>query len=224
MRCEDCGRPKLLDTFCAAGGASRGFAQAGFCVDGVDINPQPHYPYRFFQGNAIEFVKERGHEYAALAGSPPCQRWSTLRSQTTFTADKEDLIDATRLVFEASGLPWVIENVVGAPLLNPTTLCGSMFGLGALCRDGEVRYLKRHRKFETSFPLQAPSRCHHVGQPVGVYGAGGGGQQTRGYKGFVNECRDAMGIDWMNQKELSLAIPPAYSHYVGTFLMEAVLI
>ena len=116
-------------------------------------------------------------------------------------------------MLKATGLPYVIENVPGAPLHNPVQLCGSAFGLGA-----NGRQLRRHRLFETSFPVMAPPCCHR-GEPVGVYGTGGGGHMTRGYKGTPDEYRQAMGIDWATRTEIAQAIPPAYTEHIGAYLM-----
>jgi DNA (cytosine-5)-methyltransferase 1 len=210
-------RPRLLDLFCKAGGATRGYQDAGFYVVGVDIEPQPNYVGdEFVQADALEYLARPSWwwPFEAVHASPPCQAFSTLRHRTG--GDYPDLIEATRQRLVASGLPYVIENVVGAPLENPVTLCGSMFGLGA-----NGRQLRRHRQFESNVPIMA-LQCQHHGQPVGVYGTGGGGQMTRGYKGTPEEYREAMGIGWATRAEIAEAIPPAYAEYVGEYLMAAV--
>ncbi len=103
-------------------------------------------------------------------------------------------------------------------MYDPLILCGSMFDLGTVCRDGVYRQLRRHRKFESSERLTTPGSCAHMGQAVGVYGHGGGGQMTRGYKGNKRDSLAAMGIDWMDRKGVSQAIPPAYTEYIGAQL------
>lgn len=207
-------RPRLLDLFCCEGGAAVGYNQAGFDVTGVDIQSQKHYPFRMFVGDAIQFVKDRGHEYDAIHASPPCQAYTSLKVLSA--NEHPDLVGVTREALIATGKPWIIENVVGAPLIDPIMLCGTEFGLEADCRDGARRQLRRHRLFESSIPITRKGACAHKGQAVGVYGSGGGGQQTRGYKGYPEEARDAMGIQWMgNSKRISQAIPPAYTEWLG---------
>jgi DNA (cytosine-5)-methyltransferase 1 len=152
---------------------------------------------------------------AAIHASPPCQAYSDLRHRTA--GEYPDLVAPVRELLEQTGLPYVIENVPGAPLRDSITLCGSMFGLGA-----NGRQLRRHRQFECSFPVMVPS-CQHHGQPIGVYGTGGGGQMTRGYKGTPQEYREAMGIDWATRAEIAQAIPPDYTEHIGFYLMAALL-
>lgn len=216
------GRPRLLDLFCGAGGAGMGYARAGFEVVGVDINPQPRYPFAFIQGDALEYVAAHGHEFDAIHASPPCQAYTSLGAMHK---DRKypDLLAATRALLVGIGRPWVIENVPGAPMTG-ITLCGSMFGLGAHCRDGAWHQLRRHRLFESSAFLLSPV-CQHEGRPVGVYGNGGGNEGRaylpgiNGYTGNAKERRETMGIDWMNRGELSQSIPPAYTEFIGGQLM-----
>jgi DNA (cytosine-5)-methyltransferase 1 len=164
-----------------------GYARSGFDVVGVDKNPQPNYPFPFVQADAVEYASEHGHEYDVIAASPPCQVHSDLAPLAA--QGHVDLIPEARAALIATGLPYVIENVEGAPLINPLTLCGSMFGLSAA-----GRVLKRHRLFESNVGLSAPKPDACVGRPVGgVYGDGGGGPQTRGYKFYAAESREAMG-------------------------------
>jgi DNA (cytosine-5)-methyltransferase 1 len=205
-------KPRLLDLFCGAGGCSVGYHRAGFDVVGVDITPQPRYPFEFHEADALTFPLEG---FDAIHASPPCQAHTTLRHRTG--GDYPDLVAATRDRLLDSGLPYVIENVVGAPLLNPVMLCGSTFGLGV-----GGRQLRRHRLFESNAPIMA-SPCQHHGPAVGVYGTGGGGQMTRGFKAEgVADARAALGIDWMSLAELSEAIPPAYTEHIGGYLMAEV--
>jgi DNA (cytosine-5)-methyltransferase 1 len=219
--------PRLLDLFCGAGGAAMGYHRAGFEVVGVDLKPQPNYPFEFIQDDALLILSRltEGRDIAgggyvlgnfdAIHASPPCQAHSTLGS---LWRDREhpDLVPQTRELLCATGLPYVIENVVGAPLHDPFLLCGSMFGL---CANG--RQLRRHRIFESNVFVMRPV-CQHRGQPVGVYGHGGGGSMTRGYKGTAQEYREAMGIDWATRAEIAQAIPPAYCEHVGGFLLVEV--
>lgn len=210
---------RALDLYCCEGGAGQGYANAGYDMVGVDFEEQSLYPFFFVQMDVLKFLRIARLEGVTLVhASPPCQKHSTLGKQQ----DKEypDLIAPTRELLIETGLPYVIENVVGAPLEDPVTLCGSMFGLGAHCSDGQWRQLRRHRLFETNWGLQAPGPCEHEGQPIGVYGTGGGGQMTRGYKGNVSESREAMGMPWASRKGVSQAIPPAYTEHIGVQLKQ----
>ena len=142
---------RALDLFCCAGGAAKGLDQAGFEVVGVDIKPQPRYPFEFHQADALAFPTE-GFDF--IWASPPCQAHTSMKSMHN-AKPHLDLIPETRAKLQASGIPYVIENVVGAPLIDPFMLCGTMFGLGV--EDAELR---RHRIFESSFPILAP-KCQH---------------------------------------------------------------
>lgn len=214
-------RPRLLDTYCKAGGASMGYHLAGFDVVGVDIDPQPHYPFEFMQADALDVLADLDFMsgFDAVAGSPPCQAYTDLAARTGKTYP--DLLAATRERMQATGLPYVIENVEGAPLRAPLWLCGTEFGLKAVTREGTVRWLRRHRGFETNFFVMGAGGCNCAGKRIGgVYGVGGGGPQTRGHKFRLAEGREAMGIDWMTQAELSQAIPPAYTLHIGEQLLS----
>lgn len=214
-------RPRVLDLFCGAGGMAVGLHRAGFEVVGVDIEPQPNYPFAFVQWNALDLFEHPSHRrwlsaFDAFHASPPCQFASDLAFRTG--GDYPNLVAPTQELLRATGLPYVIENVSRrAGLRDPVMLCGSMFGLGA-----NGRQLRRHRLFECNFPVMAPS-CQHRGQPIGVYGTGGGGQMTRGYKGTPEEYREAMGIDWATRAEIAQAIPPAYGEHIGGYLMLEVM-
>lgn len=208
------GRPRLLDLFCKAGGASMGYHLAGFDVVGVDIEPQPRYPFQFIQMDALS-ADLTGFD--AVAASPPCQAHVSLRWMHN-SKEHVDLIPATRAKLRASGLPYVMENVPGAPLLRPLVLCGSMFGLGT-----ETAELRRHRHFETNVPILLTPPCQHglKTRVIGVYGGHGRDRRrTLNTQDFsVEDRRAAMGIDWMTGAELSQAIPPAYTQFIGAQLL-----
>jgi len=218
-------RPKLLDLFCGAGGAACGYVRAGFDVHGVDHRPQKNYlrsgASSFTQADAMEFCCEHGREFDAIHASPPCQGYSALAAM-----HKERrwpmMIDAVREMLKAIGRPYVIENVETAPLQGHSdlfgghgvVLCGSMFGLGV-----KRGHLRRHRIFETSFPVGQPT-CRHRGPAVGVYGHGGHTGKHRML--YRDEAAEAMDIDWMNRDEMCQAIPPAYTEYVGRQLIRQI--
>ncbi len=209
-------KPKLLDLFCGAGGASMGYHRAGFEVEGVDIKPQPHYPFKFYQADALEFPLDG---YDAYHASPPCQRYSRL-SLVRGSGKRDahpDLVGTTRDTLQKTNLPFVIENVVGSPLINPIRLCGLMFNLKVY----------RHRLFECTFAIweiphiKHPEVCPSAGKGqsksgfVSVCGHQGGGVT-------MDEWRKAMDISWMTQGEISQAIPPAYTEYIGKYLLKEV--
>lgn len=219
-------RPLLLDLFCGAGGASMGYYQAGFDVIGVDINPQPDYPFQFVQGDALDVLRQiirsggmfAGYLFDGAHASPPCQWSCNLTKGTNAGRQYINLIPQTRELLAGTGLPSVIENVQGSDLRRDLTLCGEMFGLGVI----------RHRYFECSFPVDQPEHIKHRGRVrgwrhgkyfdgpyVAVYGKGGG-------KASVSEAQEAMGIDWTNNLvSINEAIPPSYSECVGQQLMES---
>lgn len=210
--------PWLLDAFCCAGGATKGYQRAGFRVLGVDINPQPNYcGDDFVQADAVQFIREHGHKFAARHASPPCQHDCTLTLGTNAGKfDHPDLLAGTRDALETAGGPYVIEQPPGRAskrMRVDLTLCGEMFGLEVI----------RHRNFEVSgFDVVAPEHLPHRGRVAGmrhgqwytgpyfaVYGDGGG-------KGTVAEWQRAMGIDWTDQrKEIAEAIPPKYAELIG---------
>jgi DNA (cytosine-5)-methyltransferase 1 len=193
-------RGRLLDLFCGAGGAAMGYARYGYEVIGVDIKPQPRYPFKFVQADAMEYPLEG---FDMIHASPPCQAHSPLAALHKHKVYPK-LIGPVRDRLRASGTPYVIENVPGAPLLNPLVLCGVKFGLGVF----------RHRLFEVSWPFLQPSHLKHngyVGDGRYVTVAGHTGWTT----GWRDECERAMGIDWMTHAELAQAIPPVYTSYVA---------
>ena len=211
----DAVRPKLLDCFSGAGGSARGYQMAGFHVTGIDIKPQPRYAGDvFIQGDALDYIEEHGHEFDAIHTSPPCQEYSPLRA---LTPDKHypDLIAPVREILVFTGKPWVIENVMPAPLLSGITLCGGMFGLRTY----------RHRRFESSLLMFQPDHPKHVAKTSTkkrktCWDAGMHISVTGDIGSTIGGL--AMGIDWMTGNELSQAIPPAYTSYIGSQIMAAI--
>lgn len=208
---------RILDLFCGAGGAAMGYHRAGFHVTGVDINPQPRYPFTFIQADAMTYPLDG---FDAIHASPPCQAYSVTRHAWNARKDHPDLLAPTRDRLLAAGIPWVIENVPGAPMDALVMLCGSSFGLGT----GEYQ-LRRHRWFEPSpgWWLLSPP-CQHNGPVIGIYGDHGRDRRRSsprfGRYFTMAERREAMGIDWMARDELGQAIPPDYTEYIGGYLME----
>ena len=223
-------KPRLLDLFCCAGGAGVGYARAGFEVVGVDINPQPNYPFEFHQADALEYLAEHWQEFDVIHASPPCQAFS--RTKTLHSNTHPDLIEPTRVAMIATGLPWVLENVVGAPLVDPMKLCGTEFGLRANDVDGVPLKLVRHRLFESNVELHRAGACNHDNtvQTASIYGAGGGWtpahrdnpERRGGYIPATGVVRELLGIDWMSKHELSQSIPPVFTEHVGRQLMKEV--
>ena len=205
-------RPKLLDLFSGAGGAGMGYHRAGFDVTGVDLHPQPEYPFAFLQADVMT-ISFAGFD--AVHASPPCQAYSSLRTIfATARGDHPDLVDDVREKLVAAGVPYVIENVMGSPLRNTFVLCGSMFGLR----------VRRHRLFESNELFLRPSCQHAIARPIAVYGD----HPQDGSAGNINrartlaEGRAAMGIDWMTWRSLTQAIPPAYTEHIGRQLLRVV--
>lgn len=216
--CGNCGKPRLLDLFSRKGGAGRGYQHAGFCTTGIDIEDHSDgYPGEFHQADAIEYLKEHGHEYAAVHASPPCQDYTALTAGTNQGRAYPRLIEPTREALDALGRPYVIENVPSKHIRKDVVLCGEMFGLAVI----------RHRYFELAgWSMSQPKHLKHRGRVAGmrhgewfvgpyfaVYGDGGG-------KGSVADWQQAMGIDWMTEKkDLAEAIPPAYTAHIGAALI-----
>jgi DNA (cytosine-5)-methyltransferase 1 len=212
-------KPRLLDLFCCAGGAAMGYHRAGFEVVGVDIKPQPRYPFAFIQADVMALDRRFLRFFDAIHASPPCQRYSDLAKRNGNGDSHPDLVEPVRRMLAATGLPYIIENVEGAPLINPVTLCGTMFpGLRVL----------RHRGFESNRALWAPEhgkhplvfthdrRKAHFGklreEDAFVQVTGGGNCSALA-------ASRAMGIDWMSKAEMNEAIPPAYTEFLGRQLM-----
>lgn len=214
-------RPRLLDIFCGAGGCSVGYARAGFEVVGVDIQPQPNYPFDLVRDDAL-FILTRLLEgrvigggyvlgnFDAIHASPPCQAFTKARKLQG--NDHPDLVAASRELLQQTGLPYVIENVKGAPLIDPVVLEGQMF---------EGLNVHRPRLFETNWPLEVPAlippppRQTKMGRPP----RDGEAIQVVGHFSDVPAGRRAMGIGWMTQGELAQAIPPAYTEFIGKQLL-----
>ena len=203
---------KLLDLFCGVGGASVGYAQAGFVVHGVDLKHGKRYPFTYLRADVLDVLRDDDfiQQFDVIHASPPCQTHSItqhLRNAQGKSTNKVDLIPQTRAALIASGKPYIIENVPGSPLIDPIQLCGSSFGLK----------VRRHRLFESNMPLKG-SICNHKeqGRPIGVYGSlndqipnGGKTAET------IDQARQAMGMDWAIWTELVEAIPPAFTKYLG---------
>ena len=209
-------KPLLLDLFCCAGGAAMGYHRAGFDVVGVDIDPQPNYPFEFVQADANEYPLDG---YDAIHASPPCQDHSMMKNRAGLHGTGW-MLEHTLRRLHAQDAPWIVENVVGAEMPTAITLCGASFGLGASGMD-----LPRHRQFECSFAVLAPPCSHRKGKTMGVYGNGTNSwhREKIGRNLTVAEMREAMGIDWTTRGELSQAIPPAYTEWLGAFLMAEVM-
>jgi DNA (cytosine-5)-methyltransferase 1 len=216
-------RWRLLDLFCGAGGAAMGYHRAGFEVVGVDIKPQPRYPFTFIRADALELLDSPWFDpraFDVIHASPPCQHYSDLAGRNGNAEEHPDLIDDVRRALWRTGVPYVIENVEGAPLIRPVTVCGTSLGLGV-----SGYRLRRHRLFESNVQLTAPPcACQGDERPIiDVSGGGpthaprsdGGGGRT--YKGTVKQKAEAMGIDWMVGSELVEAIPPAYTELLAPF-------
>lgn len=212
-------KPNILDLFCCQGGAGMGYHQAGFEVAGVDLSAQPRYPFKFHQADAIEFFRNHAHEYQAWHASPPCQAHTN--AQKLQKNYHRDFLPEVRRMFKeanhyraANGhqpAPWVIENVPGAPLVEPAELCGAMFGLGTY----------RHRLFESNIELTVPGHPAHLARTTKMGRTPIDGEMMHVVGNFsgVAKAKQAMGIDWMTRDGLRESIPPAYSKFLGAQLM-----
>lgn len=220
--------PRILDIFCCQGGAGTGYHRAGFDVVGVDIDPQPRYPFDFSRGDALRKLRDllegdrvwstNGHdrylleEFDAIHASPPCQLYS--KTHRINRSDFPDLIGPTRELLAQTGLPYVIENVMDAEpeLRDPVMLCGEMFGLETY----------RHRLFETNWGMTAPEHPPHVAKTTKMGRAPVEGEYMHVVGNFsgVDKARAVMGMPWANRDGLREAIPPAYTEYVGGRLLD----
>lgn len=215
-------KPRLLDLFCCAGGAAMGYHKAGFEVVGIDIVPQPSYPFPFVQTDATKLDRKFLATFDVIHASPPCQAYSDLAARNGNGDEWPKLIEPVRAMLLDVGRPYIIENVEGAPLINYVVLCGTMFG--------ELRVL-RHRLFETNFPLEPPAHgkhplVHTLDKRKNHYGKTDEWtdyvQVTGGGNCSIAAARDAMGINWMIKREINEAIPPVYAEYVGKAALEAI--
>jgi DNA (cytosine-5)-methyltransferase 1 len=209
--------PRLLDLFCGAGGVAMGYHRAGFDVVGVDIRPQPNYPFRFIQQDVLLFDESERfgflQSFDAIHASPPCQAYSPLNALSPHKS-YPDLVAATRAMLDDSGVLYVIENVMSAPLIKERSivLCGSMFGLRTY----------RHRRFESHLKLVAPEHPKHTvltatKQRKARWVEGWNVSVTGDVGTYVGPL--AMGIGWMTGNELCEAIPPAYTQFIGEQLL-----
>ena len=218
-------KPRLLDLFAGAGGCSVGYERAGFQVVGVDNKRHPDYPFAMFIADALDFIDDGwldGGNFDVVAASPPCPRYSVATPDANRDGHPDLVAPIRERLVEWGGI-YVIENVPGAPLVDPITLCGSMFWLG----------VRRHRLFESNVPLERP-RCNHANQKQvwGVYGQHGdlrgpvprpNGTSRGGKARDAAHAREVMGIDWMTEwADLADAIPPAYTEFVGWQLITHV--
>lgn len=219
-------RPLLLDLFCCQGGASAGYVRAGFDVVGVDIAPQPRYPFTFIQADAMTYLAEviasgEIHRFAALHLSPPCQEYSALKSLKT--RQYPDLLAAARDLAIASGLPWILENVATAPMAQGVMICGTALGLN----------VRRHRLFDSSHLLYGPGPCRHDLDDINVYGHNAWNYRPRSEQWKrtytrtnakqcpvpVAQAKVAFQADWMTLAGLAECIPPAYTAWLGRQLL-----
>jgi DNA (cytosine-5)-methyltransferase 1 len=225
-------QPRLLDLFCGEGGAGAGYLAAGFNVTGVDHEKARgrHYPGEFIHADALAYVEEHGHEYDAIHASPPCQAYSITRH--SHKVEHPALLDPTREALTTLGIPYVIENVPGAPLDHPITLCGAYFDRTALDHDGTRLVLRRHRLFESNVWIW-PTPCYCIAYRIRgfkVAGSYGGGSQTRakakvrrgGYTPGKDTRADLLGVEFpMTWQGLADAIPPSYTKHIGADLLAA---
>ena len=196
---------KILDLFCGAGIGADGYAEAGFEVIGVDNKPQPNYPYKFYQADALEYLAEYGRGFDAIHASPPCPKFSQLTRLRGKPSNHPDLIDKARQLLIGIGKPWIIENVEGAPLRVDLSLCGTMFGIP----------FPKHRWFELSFPIAVllPS-CDHTN----LYDPFHGGEDSRQER---EKLCNLYGVErFVTRQEVRNGIPKAYTKFIGEILMQ----
>jgi DNA (cytosine-5)-methyltransferase 1 len=224
---------RLLDLFCGAGGAAMGYHRAGFDeIVGVDINPQPHYPFEFVQADALGFLvdwlidkdtfPDDVKDFDMIHASPPCQDHSALKTTLKQPHGNGHMLADITECLQKQDAPWVIENVPGAPMRKDLVLCGRQFQLKTFSPTLQQDvWLKRHRIFQTNVPVAQPAPCNCTRdghKTIGVYGNGDGG--GRGWKDSFADRKAVMQIDWMNRNELSQAVPPAYTEYIGQQFLQ----
>jgi DNA (cytosine-5)-methyltransferase 1 len=212
-------KPRLLDLFSGAGGCARGYQQAGFYVVGVDNRPQPRYAGdEFIQADVLWLLRDspKGlRRFSAIHASPPCPAYSLVSGFQGVADQHPDLIAPVRDLLNQTGVPYIIENVPGSPLRRDVVLCGEMFGLR----------VHRHRVFEThGVFVMAPRHAPHVlrGAATNCEKGAGVARWITGHYADHDDAQDAMGIDWMDRRELANAVPPAYTEYIGAFLMAEI--
>jgi len=229
-------KPRLLDLFCGAGGAAMGYSRAGFDVVGVDINSQPNYPFEFVQEDALWFLQQLLYDDAhgnpnpfdAIHASPPCQAFTAYRRKGHGVGDASpNLVEPTRALLRQTGLPYVIENVEGSPVRGDLMLCGTMFSEPYPFSATPTVAVQRHRKFEANWNVEPPMwPCRHklnaprfpasTNRPKGSRRTIAIGQ----WNTPLARQQEAMGFDWMTLEELSEAIPPAYTEFIGEQLVD----
>ena len=202
--------PLLLDLFCGAGGCSVGYHSAGFEVVGVDINPQPRYPFEFHEADALEYLMEHYKDFDVIHASPPCQKYSRITKMNGTQDNHPDLLQPTVDALVATSKPYVVENVPGSPMTNYLMLCGTMFGLRVF----------RHRWFMNNLGMMiSPASCNHHSRSSN---GGKNGDQRHPEGEFITvtgsvspiaKAKKAMGINWMKRHEIVEAIPPAYTEW-----------
>jgi len=204
---------RLLDLYCCGGGAGFGYELAGFEVVGVDILPQPKHRGEFVQADAIEYLESHGREFDFIHASPPCQAYSMASMQFRIDGKEyPDLVEATRAALVRTGVPYVIENVPGSPLIDPIELCGAMFGMRTY----------RHRLFESNIEIYAPAHPPHSAKNTKMGRAPIDGEfiQYVGHFSGVKEVQEMTGLHWLGQKELAQSIPPQYTEFIGRQVLE----
>jgi DNA (cytosine-5)-methyltransferase 1 len=197
---------RMLDSFCHAGGAAKGYHDAGFEVTGVDIEPMPHYPYEFIQADALDVLADSAFlaQFDAIHASPPCQTFARVTAWRGDRDDHPDLLTPTLTLLAGVSQPWIVENVPeAAPLLRADyTLCGTHFELP----------VRRHRIFQAGnwtppFELLTPCQCYRNPRLLPF--------MHKGERAYA----DAMGCTWMTKEEGRQAIPPAYTEHIGRQLL-----
>lgn len=201
--------PRLLDLFCCEGGAGAGYARAGFTVVGVDLEPQPRYPYPFIQADAMELLGDAAFlaEFDAYHASPPCQDHSVSRHAVGGDHGTGWMLSAVIEAFRPLGKPWVVENVGAAVMPSAMTLCGTTFGLG----------LHRHRRFETSWLVLAEG-CRG-GAAVRYRGRAA---EVFGHHGNTDRVREEWQVPWMSQYGTAQCVPPAFTEFLGSQMLELI--